>query len=175
MSEFEEITREGLIDMLQESQELIAALQEKIEELQFINARIITAAAGRGMVSEMADMREVVVLVCGLHDKIAEIETEHKYMSEQIDKLNTPMPCGHLARYVVNGDEGTQYCLVCEANAANLRSEQTYADLREAHRCLTQAVKFVYHYYGDDKEALAHMETSTWRTFLEDMQRNGHV
>jgi len=24
------------------------------------------------------------------------------------------MPCGHLARYAVNGEDGTQYCCMCE-------------------------------------------------------------
>lgn len=110
----------SLRDSLQSSQELIAALQEKIEELQSTNARIITAAAGRGMASEMENPQEVAVLVCGLHDKIAEIETEHKYMSEQIDKLNTPMLCGHLARYVVSADEGTHYCALCVLDATQL-------------------------------------------------------
>lgn len=43
-------------------------------------------------------------------------EEEHKFMSEQIDKLNAPMPCGHLARYAVNSDEGTQYCVMCHVS-----------------------------------------------------------
>ena len=42
--------------------------------------------------------------------------------------------------------------------------------LEEAVRCLQHAIKFVYHYYGDDKEALADMETSTWRIFVRDNQ-----
>jgi chromosome segregation ATPase len=35
--------------------------------------RLKSAAAGRGMVSEMTDMAEVAVLVCGLHDEIARL------------------------------------------------------------------------------------------------------
>jgi hypothetical protein len=34
-------------------------------------------------------------------------------MSDQIDKLNKEMPCGHLARYAVNQQDGAQYCAVC--------------------------------------------------------------
>lgn len=31
-----------------------------------------------------------------------------------LQALQTPMPCGHLARYAVSGEEGTQYCALCE-------------------------------------------------------------
>ena len=30
-----------------------------------------------------------------------------------LTELNTPMPCGHLARYAVNDETGTQYCALC--------------------------------------------------------------
>ena len=30
--------------------------------------------------------------------------------------MQTPMPCGHLARYAVNGEEGTQYCVMCHVS-----------------------------------------------------------
>lgn len=33
------------------------------------------------------------------------------------DALQSPMPCGHLARYAVNEKEGTQYCAVCNGDA----------------------------------------------------------
>ena len=45
--------------------------------------------------------------------ELLQLRNEHKFMSEQIDKLNAPMPCGHLARYAVNGEDGTQYCCMC--------------------------------------------------------------
>jgi hypothetical protein len=38
--------------------------------------RITLAAKGRGMVSEMDNIEEVAVLVCGLHDKILRLEAE---------------------------------------------------------------------------------------------------
>ena len=44
------------------------------------------------------------------------------------------------------------------------------ATIEELVRCLENAIKFVYHYYGDDKEALADMETSTWRTIVKDVR-----
>lgn len=39
---------------------------------------------------------------------------------KEIREMNTPMPCGHLARYAVNGDEGTQYCALCVLDATQL-------------------------------------------------------
>ena len=45
------------------------------------------------------------------------------------------------------------------------------ATINELVRCLENAIKFVYHYYGDDKEALADMETHTWRTIVKDVKR----
>lgn len=170
MSEFDKITREGLIDMLEESQGLIAALQEKVEEytetynrvmseqcapdeqhctcvpalrmeintlrsnlaqrekyikvieanceaVHSTNARLISTAAGRGMASEMDNPQEVAVLVCGLHDEIAQLKADRENAYKEIREYNTPMECGHLGRYVVNGDEGTQYCAMCNGNA----------------------------------------------------------
>jgi len=32
-------------------------------------------------------------------------------------ELGQTMPCGHLARYAVNGEEGTQYCVMCAFKA----------------------------------------------------------
>ena len=50
-----------------------------------------------------------------LYKEFERSQDENKFMSEQIDKLNAPMPCGHLARYAVNGEGGTQYCCMCLA------------------------------------------------------------
>lgn len=47
---------------------------------------------------------------CNLRLEIQAVEANY-------DALQTPMPCGHLARYAVNGEEGTQYCVMCESNA----------------------------------------------------------
>ena len=45
------------------------------------------------------------------------------------------------------------------------------ATIEELVRCLENAIRFVYHYYGDNKEALADMETHTWRTIVKDIRR----
>lgn len=37
---------------------------------------------------------------------------EHKFMSVQIDELNTEMPCGHLQRFAENR-QGARVCLKC--------------------------------------------------------------
>ncbi len=39
-----------------------------------------------------------------------------KQVETNYDALQTPMPCGHLARYAVNGEEGTQYCVMCHVS-----------------------------------------------------------
>ena len=36
-------------------------------------------------------------------------------------ELGMTMPCGHLARYAVNGEDGTQFCIYCVA--INLEKE----------------------------------------------------
>ena len=55
--------------------------QTKNEEI----ARLKAAAAGQGMVSEMADMEEVAVLVVGLHDRIALVEQERNALHADLD------------------------------------------------------------------------------------------
>jgi len=45
------------------------------------------------------------------------LETNLEQVEANYDALQTPMPCGHLARYAVNGEEGTQYCVMCEIEA----------------------------------------------------------
>ena len=48
-------------------------------------ARLKSAAAGHGMVSEMADMSEVAVLVVGLHERIARVEQERDALHADLD------------------------------------------------------------------------------------------
>ena len=52
-------------------------------------------------------------LVCEKDPRTIEL----KQVEANYDALQSPMPCGHLARYAVNGDEGTQYCVLCESEA----------------------------------------------------------
>jgi len=49
------------------------------------------------------------------------LENEIKAVEANYDALQTPMPCGHLARYAVNGEEGTQYCVMCAASETEKR------------------------------------------------------
>ena len=42
---------------------------------------------------------------------------DFKKVEANYNALQTPMPCGHLARYAMNGEEGTQYCCMCEREA----------------------------------------------------------
>ncbi len=38
---------------------------------------------------------------------------DFKKVEANYDALQSPMPCGHLARYAVNEEDGTQYCVMC--------------------------------------------------------------
>lgn len=41
------------------------------------------------------------------------------------------MPCGHLARYAVNGEDGTQYCSLCELEKCNKGLKELIVDLKK--------------------------------------------
>lgn len=47
--------------------------------------RVLLAAKGRGMVSEMLNMEEAVILVCGLHDKVLRLEASIIDMSLSLE------------------------------------------------------------------------------------------
>ena len=46
-------------------------------------------------------------------DELQTLTEEHKFMTDQINKLNTEMTCGHLQRYQMQEND-TQYCAFCE-------------------------------------------------------------
>ena len=48
----------------------------EIGNLEDSYERVLLAAKGRGMVSEMDNWEEIAVLVCGLHDRILRLEAE---------------------------------------------------------------------------------------------------
>jgi len=50
------------------------------------------------------------------HAEYEKIKSHIESIEANYDALQTPMPCGHLARYAVNGEGGTQYCCMCLAN-----------------------------------------------------------
>lgn len=58
------------------------------------------------------------------------------FMEKKIDELNTPMPCGHLARYAVNEKEGTQYCALCDRNAQMIVLETVADVLNKTVTCM---------------------------------------
>ena len=67
--------RINLTDECADLRSRLAAAEKEVERLK-------ETAMGRGMVSEMADMAEVAVLVCGLHDRIKQLEYENKTFKE---------------------------------------------------------------------------------------------
>lgn len=67
-----------------------------------------------------------------------EAQTQLKQVEANYDALQSPMPCGHLARYAVNGEDGTQYCCMCLA-------EETQKELGVLQR-------FCKHMIEDDNE-----------------------
>lgn len=56
--------------------DMITIPREELVALKARNERLIQAAQGRGMVSEMQNMEECAVLVCGLHDRIERMENK---------------------------------------------------------------------------------------------------
>lgn len=48
-------------------------------------------------------------------DVVVNMQNDLKAVESNYDALQSPMPCGHLARYAVNGEGGTQYCCMCLA------------------------------------------------------------
>jgi len=48
-------------------------------------------------------------------DEIKQLKADRENAYALLRQYNTPMPCGHLGAYAVNGEDGTQYCALCEA------------------------------------------------------------
>ncbi len=60
-------------------------------------------------------------------DVVVNMQNDLKAIEANYDALQSPMPCGHLARYAVNEEAGTQYCALCELE----EKQQTIDDLQE--------------------------------------------
>ena len=73
--------------------------QELVEKLEAEITRLKDFARGRGMVSEAADMVEVAVLVCGLHDKIARLKAELRKSQDSMSKTTCKICGGILCCY----------------------------------------------------------------------------
>lgn len=61
--------------------------------------RVLMAAKGRGMVSELASMEEAAVLVCGLHDKVLRLEAAQQSVQPTAYGVGKR---GHLANLLVS-------------------------------------------------------------------------
>lgn len=93
--------------------------------------------------------------------KQIEKDEQFKFMSNQIDKLNTEMPCGHLARYAVNGEEGTQYCSLCDRIALFKTTETITEVLHCTVDCIqllrevdSRVPGLVFDYYDENSVSL---------------------
>ncbi len=67
---------------------------------------------------------------------LKEIETLYREAHRQLAELKTPMPCGHLARYAVNVEDGTQYCCMCDREAQMLALETVANVLDKTATCI---------------------------------------
>jgi hypothetical protein len=93
----------------------------------------------------------------GLIDMLEESTEEIQQLRTRLKVLQSPMPCGHLARYAVNTDDGTQYCVKCDRNAQMIALENIADVLNKTADCihLLREVKervggLRYDYYDDN-------------------------
>ena len=105
MNNYNDVSREGLEDMLEEATEEIGILRKRMKEFKQVEANY--------------------------------------------DALQSPMPCGHLARYAVNGEDGTQYCCMCNSNALLDAGNKALVALEERNKLFEEACLFLaYQGYG---------------------------
>lgn len=119
---------------------LNAALQDRIEYLEGWKIAIDDACINDWV--SITTPKETVnnLIVCNVQEaldplisekpakwvaEISELKENIKAVEANYDALQSPMPCGHLARYAVNEEAGTQYCAICVLDATN----QTIANL----------------------------------------------
>ena len=53
-------------------------------------------------------------------ERINDLLSSLVLVERNYDALQSPMPCGHLARHAVNEEAGTQYCALCVLEATQL-------------------------------------------------------
>ena len=63
-------------------------------------------------------------------------QSEFDALNNYIKQLGVLMPCGHLARYAVNEEDGTQYCCMCDRNAQMIVLEKTLDILDKTATCV---------------------------------------
>lgn len=84
-----------------------------------------------------------------------ELEQLHRELAKatgQLITLEMKMACGHLARYAVNVDEGTQYCALCSNGTA-------YDELKNAALTVTKSFEC---YTAENKPESEYDEYDSW-------------
>jgi len=108
--------------------QLNVALQEKIEEY--------TEVYNRVMAEQCAPDEQHCTCVPALRMEITTLQTVIKQVEANYNALQMLMPCGHLARYAVNGEDGTQYCCMCDRNAQMIVLENVTNVLNKTADCI---------------------------------------
>ena len=87
----------------------------------------------------------------------AEFDALNKYLNE----LGILMPCGHLARYAVNEEDGTQYCCMCDRKAQMTALEVVASVLNKTADCVQllrevddRVPGLLYDYYDENTVSL---------------------
>lgn len=62
--------------------------------------------------SDYQDQIELAEIAQVEFDQITNLKND---AHARLVELGMTMPCGHLSRYAVNGEDGTQYCVMCAA------------------------------------------------------------
>jgi len=62
---------------------------------------------------ELSECKEQVELADNANLEHTALVASLNIANARLAELGMIMPCGHLARYAVNGEDGTQYCCMC--------------------------------------------------------------
>lgn len=76
-------------------------------------------------------MGQITAFASDIAEILKERDTQIAQVEANYDALQSPMPCGHLARYAVNGEDGTQYCSLCELEKCNKGLKELIVDLKK--------------------------------------------
>lgn len=96
------------------------------------------------LIAKLLDMHYTGQLIHteSIQNKLANYDAQAEQLKQveaNYDALQTPMPCGHLARYAVNGEEGTQYCCMCHVSNLDGTIDVLHKTLREIATGLDEA------------------------------------
>jgi len=124
------------------------------------------------LIAKLLDMHYTGQLIHteSIQNKLANYDAQAEQLKQveaNYDALQTPMPCGHLARYAVNGEEGTQYCVVCNGNALFEAGNKALAVLEERNKLFEQACLFLaYQGYGLSADKFADLPLDVQKYIL---------